>query len=359
MSLSRRCSSGDLAAHPSYLVLLLSSFTGETRLHSPTVVIDSVQMLVSLPPPSAATNHTKLLNFLAWRWKILARVLRSLRPPNPPDPLVPPDSSFPSPPPSSISVGRSFSVATPMVLEPPSERSSLAGFGFTGKTLPLDNQSTLHHRRFIPKISLDLNGTRSKSSDSYRRLVPPSPSYVSLRSQARDSLSQCYGRRLKNPSSNPSLRARLTLSSSSNLPFPLTGHDPRSNKGGDEALIPNVPSSFLVVAWSKDSPSAILRYAGFHALITITNFGLGTSKFSGFSNPVIYSRWKSSIPPFVSLRLVVSSSLSWRVVESPEHYVGIFKVTLESNYPETLRSCREDSLDASESRLGFAVHLLR
>ncbi|VVB02756.1 unnamed protein product [Arabis nemorensis] len=95
MSLSRRCSSGDLAAHSSYPVLLLSSFTGETRLHSPTAVIDSVQMLVSPPPPSAATNHTKLLNFLAWRWKILATVLRSLHPPDPPDPLGPPGLKLP------------------------------------------------------------------------------------------------------------------------------------------------------------------------------------------------------------------------------------------------------------------------
>ncbi|VVB14292.1 unnamed protein product [Arabis nemorensis] len=43
----------------------------------------------------------------------------------------------------------------------------------------------------------------------------------------------------------------------------------------------------------------------------------------------------------------------------PEHYAGNFKVTLESDYPEILRLCREDPLDASESRLGFAVHLLR
>ncbi|VVB04239.1 unnamed protein product [Arabis nemorensis] len=191
----------------------------------------------------------------------------------------PPDSCFRSPPPSSILVGRSFSVASPVFLESPSGRSSLAGFGFNRNALPLDNLFTLHHRRFMPKISLDLNGTRSESSDSYRRIVTPSPGYVSLRF---DSVSQLHGRRLKSSYSTPSPRARVTVLGPSNLPLSIAGHDPRSNKGVDELLNCSVPSPFLVVVCPEHSPSPSADTLDSIATITTTKFGLGLFNRVGF-----------------------------------------------------------------------------
>ncbi|KFK36194.1 hypothetical protein AALP_AA4G090200 [Arabis alpina] len=82
---------------------------------SPTKCCKLVPMDVFPPPSSAPTNQTNRLNlFTLRRWWIRPKLLNPLRPPEPPDPPDPPDLLYPSPPPSPFPILGSFSSATPL-----------------------------------------------------------------------------------------------------------------------------------------------------------------------------------------------------------------------------------------------------
>ncbi|VVB16004.1 unnamed protein product [Arabis nemorensis] len=124
------------------------------------------------------------------------------------------------------------------------------------------------------------------------------------------------------PSSSPSIHLPdfLLLLPSPNNPmtyFPLGPNHKWAWPNQNEEL-PNPfrgPSSNLCLG-----PIVLkIRFAKIIYVFELIGFSsLRSLKFFGFSNPVIYSWWKSSFPPSSnSLRLVVFSYLSWRVIDVP------------------------------------------
>ncbi|VVB10352.1 unnamed protein product [Arabis nemorensis] len=302
--------------------------------------------------------------------------LNSCRPPEPPEPPDPPDTLLPSPPSLAILVSWRLSSPTPVLATgSPLWSLSLAGKGQSIHILPI-----LHHCRTKPMSSLDRTGSKSESARC--RISPPDS--VSLRLRARDSVSHLLARRLRRPTSSPPPRTQIPVPS-------IQIQDPRPSTGFDESRKPSIPAPIPATAHSEHPPAMALTHAAvtYSLLYTKNNWALDYQR-NGHVSPRVYfpkgpckkqtleqimiiqvlglahvlnmglktvfTSMEEFISPFFHL-LCETGRILFPLLENgriPELHAGIFKVTMESDYPKTLRPCREDPLNASETCLGSA-----